>query len=119
MKNPQIGALWLRKSQKNGSTYISGVIERDMAAALFMRAMRDDGDIRIVCFKAEKKNDKMPDFRIILSEPQTPKVVNDDFGDVFGADMSVNIPQKVKDTEIPIVENSIDDGEINITDIPF
>lgn len=131
MKNPKLGALWIKKSQNDGKTYMSGVIERDMAAALFMRAVKEEGDLRIVCFLEDKKgNNKMPDFRIVLSEPQEQRqqIVNDDFGDVFGSGMpSGPVKVNVLPDEIPVVEQDepntnnegFDDGEIDPANIPF
>jgi len=51
----KIGALWLK--EKDGKKYFSGVLE-DMR-----------GDIRIVIFKNDKKEqEKQPDYNILLSE---------------------------------------------------
>ena len=120
MRNPKIGALWVRKS-KDGKTYMSGVIEKDMIGALFMRAIKEDKDISIVCFKDnEKKNDKMPDFKIIVSEPQERKAVNDDFGDVFGSEpVPVRIAPKISDDDIPVINEGIIGDEVNVEEIPF
>lgn len=125
MKNLTIGCLWVKKS-KEGKTYMSGVIERDMVAAMFMRAIKEEKDLRIVCFRdEEKKNEKMPDFRIILSEPQEQKVaVNDNFDDnLLGNERPVKFTP-INDGDIPVIEETkpdfgTEEPEISLKDIPF
>ena len=56
MNNKSIGALWLKKA-KTGTTYMSGVIEKD------------GKKIRIVVFKNNKEKDNQPDYRILESTP--------------------------------------------------
>jgi hypothetical protein len=50
----KLGALWT-KTSKNGTTYLSGVIN----------------DQRVVVFKVrEKRNDASPDYQVFKSEPR-------------------------------------------------
>ena len=57
MNNRKIGALWSKKTTA-GMEYFSGVIS-DLR-----------GEIQIVVFKNDKKNENQPDYDILLSEPK-------------------------------------------------
>ena len=70
MSNQSIGALWLKKA-KTGTTYMSGVIEKDGTK------------IPIVVFKNNKEKDNQPDYRILESTPY-PKPHKDTSSTVEG-----------------------------------
>ena len=57
MSKRKIGALWSKKTEE-GKEYFTGVIS-DLR-----------GDIQIVVFKNDKRNDNQPDYDILLSEPK-------------------------------------------------
>lgn len=57
-KDPnEIGALWTRVS-KNNTTYLTGKI---------------DGKDVVIFKNRDKKTDKHPDYRVLLSKPREPK----------------------------------------------
>ena len=56
MANRKIGALWSKKTG-DGKEYFTGVIS-DLR-----------GEIQIVVFRNDKKNENQPDYDILLSEP--------------------------------------------------
>jgi len=60
MAKREIVGLWSRKT-KEGQEYFSGMIT-DLR-----------GDIQIVVFKNDKKNENQPDYDILLSEPMEEK----------------------------------------------
>ena len=60
MANRKIGALWSKKTSE-GKEYFTGVIS-DLR-----------GDIEIVVFRNDKKNENQPNYDILLSEPKEKK----------------------------------------------
>ena len=57
MPKRKIGALWSKKTSE-GKEYFTGVIS-DLR-----------GEIQIVVFRNDKKNENQPDYDILLSEPK-------------------------------------------------